>query len=381
MAASNNYVQDLYLDPVFQAFSMGIGINDPDRMDRVHPPFLFFEFENMSCFLRRNIISICLNTSGIPLTFNGDVKSRAECQFILALLLLAAGYPTMLDVVGPPLYKPPAPSHQGLIRWPVGDEAQYHADNWRFTRLSSSTGIEYIRRESMALDLFVFQRRPRLPADQYAAAVKAWSIAHEYECTFMNIATLAVALDIGLDMMVQKVRAFYDETPTMLTQSRERSIAGVDRYMSKGHNTTAENDIRTVADIISNTLPHFRNVKRSVPLIAQLDHEGTRHALLFVPSRLLRNDQGNLHIPEYTYAVPAAHNIPTAACTRRLWILADSKTVENSMAIVGQGYYFGETLTAGSEVAYAEGVKVVGRWVEDGDGYDSEDEWAGAPEI
>jgi hypothetical protein len=80
MAASNNDVQDLYLDPVFQAFSMGIGINDPDRMDRVNPPFLFFEFENMSCFLRRDIVSICLNTSGIPLTFNGDVKAEPSAN-------------------------------------------------------------------------------------------------------------------------------------------------------------------------------------------------------------------------------------------------------------------------------------------------------------
>jgi hypothetical protein len=132
-----------------------------------------------------------------------------------------------------------------------------------------------------------------------------------------------------------------------------------------------------VADMIWSLLAQFRNIEWNIPLIARLNKEGTRHAVVFVPSRL-RQHVRSIAV-QFIFAVPAALNNPRATCLRRFWILRKAKTSDSVLSIVGQVYYFGEELRVDGEVTYAEDVTVVGRWNDDVDSYDSAEEWADSP--
>lgn len=109
-------VPDIFMHLVFARFTDGIGLNHPDEIEQHNLPLLFVELDSLLCFLLKDLISIALNTSGTFLGFDHDVASKADCQFVLGLILLAAGYPTALDLIGPCLHKRPAPCHQGVLR-------------------------------------------------------------------------------------------------------------------------------------------------------------------------------------------------------------------------------------------------------------------------
>lgn len=134
--------RDVYLKPVFQSLSSGVGASSPVDIHDLNFALLFVELEKLACSQRRDIVSIALNTSGIFLRFKGEVLSRADCRFKLGLLLLAVGNATVLHSVGPPLYKWPAPSHQGVMRWPLGDIFRFFAHSWPLMRISPDHGIE-----------------------------------------------------------------------------------------------------------------------------------------------------------------------------------------------------------------------------------------------
>jgi hypothetical protein len=149
------------------------------------------------CFYR-------LNTSGLFLNFNKDITTRSDCQFILALILLAAGDPMVLDSVGPPLRKWPAPSHQGIMRWPMSDNFRYW-DNFGLARVSPNPKIRHIRQDSMTLDVFFLHSQPGIPGKEFTELADAWwaeLLRLRSEFADVGVATLATALDVGLSWMV-----------------------------------------------------------------------------------------------------------------------------------------------------------------------------------
>jgi hypothetical protein len=135
--------------------------------------------------------------------------------------------------------------------------------------------------------------------------------------------------------------------------------------------------MENVADMIWSLLAQFRNIERNIPFVARLNKEGTRHAVVFVPSRLRQHVRSSA--VQFIFAVPATLNNSRATYLRRLWILGKAKTSDSVFPIVGQGYYFGEELRVDGEVTYAEDVTVVGRWNDDVDSHDSAEEWADSP--
>jgi hypothetical protein len=367
---------DISTHPVLQMYAFGAGSSDTDVASRLDLPSVFVELENVHCFYLGDIISIALNTSGIFLTFVGEVSSRADCQFILGLLLLAAGSPTILDSVGP-LYKWPAPGYQGVTRWPVGDDFRYYDDAWELARMSSDHGIDQVCRGPITLDIFVFRSRPMKPSREHTEAANAWLLRSQKQrskLATLDTETLAAALHIGLPWTAIQVRDFHLETPILRPGATKKfEIGKTGPYVLE--NTAAENIYQVTEELIETVLVNLRFVERTTPWIVALNKAGTRHAIVFMPLRLCQKDWA-----QFTIAVPVALATPTAACVRRLWVLARSKTSASDLAMVGRGYYFGDEIRMNDDVTLIRGVTVSGRWQEDNDDYESAEEWDDDPD-
>ncbi|KAH7074975.1 heterokaryon incompatibility protein-domain-containing protein [Paraphoma chrysanthemicola] len=389
----------LDLHPGFQMFSFGIGVNHPDEFNQFILPSLFVELERLQCLHLRDIISIVLNTTGIFLSFDKDVASRAQCQFILGLILLSVGCPMVLDSIGPPLYKWPMPSYQGIIRWPVDDDFRYHADDWGVARLTSSSNFGYIRHDSIALDLFIFKPHPKSPASaSIQVATLLWK-ASILSMRNVGIETLAAAVEIGLSWMARTTRDVLEWTSKGQLAKRaelvkvwkilagdeiwqpERRIELVKSVeMLAGTETKAPDEtpavgnIEDVQDVVLSLLEHLRYVKRTAPMIVSLNKESTRHAIVFIPLRF--SEAILCSSAHLSFAIPAVLNNPTTACLRRLWILSTSKISKSMLSIVGQGFYIGEQLDSDDEVTLVHNITVVGRWSDELNVYESEDEWS-----
>ena len=368
-------VPDIFMHLVFARFTDGIGLNHPDEIEQHNLPLLFVELDSLLCFLLKDLISIALNTSGIFLGFDHDVASKADCQFVLGLILLAAGYPTALDLIGPCLHKRPAPCHQGVLRWPLAHEMNMlHGDDWGAARTSPTPGVGYIRRDAVALDLYFLCCQPRSPAKERIEAAEVWRTLSEKphsDPTDVGIATFAAALDIEPHFMVRSIRAFFEARRTSTPAREDEAMAVIDAYSSKAYMPGSEEDMTALENIISNMLKQLTYIERTVPLAARIDSARHAHAILFIPSRL-----ADENLSDFRYAVPAALNDPKSALVRRLWILEESRTSDSRLSIVGQGFYFGQTLTENCEVTYVGDVTVAGRWNEDmDDEYESADNW------
>jgi hypothetical protein len=123
--------------------------------------------------------------------------------------------------------------------------------------------------------------------------------------------------------------------------------------------------------LLCRVLDEFRDVEKTTPLIMALNKTGTRYAIIFMLFRLCLEK-----IDDLVLAVPVALATSTAACARRLWVLTKSDTSESALALVGQGYYFGDQLRVDDEVMCLKSTTVVGRRQENVDAYDSAEEWA-----
>lgn len=376
---------DLYLHPQFQTFTSGIGLNNPDEISQLNLPLLFVELSELSCSYFRDIVSIALNTSGLFLSFNADIKDRSDCQFILGLILLSTGYSMVLDSIGLPLYKWPAPSHQGVMRWPLGGDFRFFANDLGLARLFPSPRFGHIRRDSMALDVFFLHCWPRAPTKGSLGIAEAWwtTLKAPPMLTDVGVATLGTALDVGLSWMLQNIRNFDEKTPLRRRRTERNSMGGTNDLLAKvdtvrPYVVRKADDMKEVANLIWDLLYSFRNIERTFPLIAGLNDEKARYAIMFVPSRL--EQQIHSSTARFTFAVPAALNNPTAARVRRLWILEKAKTSDSAWSLIGQGYYFGEELRVVGDITYAVDVTVVGRWNNDVDSYDSAEEWSDFPQ-
>lgn len=390
---------DLYTLPAFQMFSFGIGVNEPHEMSEFDLFHLFVELERMSCLYLRDIVSVALNASGLFLSFNSDINSTTECRFILALVLLSAGDPGVLDTVGPPVCKWSAPSHQAIIRWPVNDDFRYWSvPHHAKPRLGSHLKFGHISLRVITLDLFSLHSPPRFPNEAFRKQARACWTAFENakersrmqrDSCEVEIAALACALSIGLPWMVQTIndgdwflRDF--QTGQSLTEAAYKSLVVAVNSLLSTEDGAAKQSFQVERSVMQLILPflnelpiHFRHVSRTIPLEMRLNREGTQNAILFVPSRLKQYVESSTFT--FHIAVPAALNTTEAAHVRRVWILEDAKTFQPALSIVGQGYSLGVDLTVDDEVSYTENMAVVGRWNDESDGYDSAEDWADDP--
>jgi hypothetical protein len=70
---NDHYLSSVCGHPGFLTFGSGVGTNNSGDISRLYLALLFVELERLGCSHLRDIISIALNTSGIFLSFVGDV--------------------------------------------------------------------------------------------------------------------------------------------------------------------------------------------------------------------------------------------------------------------------------------------------------------------
>ena len=365
-----------------ETFTFGIGRNAPEQTKELEMFQLFTELERLSCLLFQDIVSIALNTSGLFLSFNMEIKTKAQCQFILALVLLCAGNARVLDTVGPPIYKRRSPSYQGVMRWPTDSDYQRLFLPVR-NHLSAGPMMRHVCMESLTLDLFCLHSQPRISRNESSATVKALRTGSHWLppiCDDDGIQALATVLDIDLSWMVLGEEG-HEPVFRKLLDYGTRPL--VDEDTSRRKVTKLADRIKDKEDLLLYLDIYFLYLERTIPFTMYLDKEGTRNAVIFIPRRLgqaIRNNRDR-----FVFTVPAALNNPAAIFLRRLWILEqtkpleDTKTISSHLSIAGQGFYFGEDLTVDDKVTYEKDITVVGRWHEDVNEYDSADEWTNYP--
>lgn len=210
----------------------------------------------------------------------------------------------------------------------------------------------------------------RPSSDHIIAAEKLLAPPSETGLTVALWQEIAAAfVQIGLLWTVLKVRDFFLEFPTLLPDNTLSKFVH-DINPDNFDNTELQEHTHLLPELIWELLCTLECISSTRPVTITLDNAKSRHAILFVPSRLDQHD-----LSELTFAVPVALAAPSAACVRRLWILEKSKVSNTNLALVGQGYYFGDILGVYDQVSYVRSVTVVGRWQEDISAYDSAEEW------
>ncbi|KAK4184207.1 heterokaryon incompatibility protein-domain-containing protein [Podospora australis] len=113
---------------------------------------------SMGCFFKGDLMSISLNTAGIPLFFDGkEAYTLEDVIWMFSLLVLAAGDLVPLITSGSVL-RLNSPEHGKIISWAI-NPTQGVLDERLENPLSES--ITAITREYIELDLLVFARQPQ----------------------------------------------------------------------------------------------------------------------------------------------------------------------------------------------------------------------------
>ncbi|KAK4164737.1 hypothetical protein QBC43DRAFT_46382 [Cladorrhinum sp. PSN259] len=162
----------------------------PDKPGEVSALQHLLSVISFGCFKKADLMSIALNTAGIPLFFDGeDVHSVADVKWMFTLLVLASGDLTPLIATGLKLTVPdPSKAKGSFISW-VTDHAQGSLDNRIENPFPHS--ISAITAEYIELDLIVFDSQPRKPTEESQA--RADSIIAEHDLTAIRSAFLASA--------------------------------------------------------------------------------------------------------------------------------------------------------------------------------------------
>ncbi|KAK3988742.1 heterokaryon incompatibility protein-domain-containing protein [Cladorrhinum sp. PSN332] len=212
----------------------------PDKTDGVSPLQHLISVVSFGCFRKGDLMSIALNTAGIPLFFDGEeVHSVEDIKWMFSLLVVASGDLIPLVTTGMKLRVPDSSKEKGeFVSW-VTETPHASLDARVENPLPES--ITAITAEYIELDLLVFSSQPkkateeslaiadRIIADHDLLALKAnflasapqniqdttrmvsgeldrikskqhptWQPPHE---TFLRL-TLALSLDAGLDFIL-----------------------------------------------------------------------------------------------------------------------------------------------------------------------------------
>ena len=175
------YLDDKYPSQVISAVNQMQTINDPNPTTLVQFRYriqrLFSQREpddsamqhvvnimRFGCFMKGDLMSIALNTSGIPLYFSGNVSTVEDVVWIFSLLVLATDDLVPLIFNGGKLRitDPDVPGGQ-IVSWtPMVDQGV--VDN----KMPEKTpgAITAVTREYIELDLLVFKASPAQPTQE-----------------------------------------------------------------------------------------------------------------------------------------------------------------------------------------------------------------------
>ena len=90
------------------------------------------------CFKQEDLMSITLNTSGVPLTFQGKVGSREDVVAILAIITIASGDVMPLVMAGTETMTVSDRAGNSVVPW-MKQPYQVAEDAWRQGSLANTT--------------------------------------------------------------------------------------------------------------------------------------------------------------------------------------------------------------------------------------------------
>jgi hypothetical protein len=190
------------------------------------------------CCDLEDLVSIALNTSRLPLSFRGRVKTREDILVIFAAISIASGDVAPLVLEGTILKLPPDGGENHAVSWMERPDNWWY-DEWPRPFLANTVfGVES---EYIELDLYLFTNLPTMATQSsmtIAAAILAehgleYSFGSKFEsksrgvcvlengpvlrgyeelCPYYGQACLALAIDCGIDW----IRRF----PATLTQTK-----------------------------------------------------------------------------------------------------------------------------------------------------------------
>ena len=160
----------------------------PDRGDNISAMKHLANVLSSGCFMKSDLMSIALNTAGIPLFFHGDaVKVVEDVIWIFSLLVIAAGNIVPLTLSGRRLRIPDGAGKE-TISWVSGSLVGVIDDKMPTPTPDAITGIT---KDYVELDLLVFASQP-LQASPESLSV-ASTIIEEHQLDTLARDLLAVA--------------------------------------------------------------------------------------------------------------------------------------------------------------------------------------------
>ncbi len=119
-------------------------LNVPDEKEPVSLMTHGFNVLSSKCFKQTDIISITLNTSGVPLTFQGKVGSREDEVAILAIITIASGDVMPLVMAGTETMTVFDRAGNSVISW-IKQPYQVAEDALRQGSLANTTTVQVQR--------------------------------------------------------------------------------------------------------------------------------------------------------------------------------------------------------------------------------------------
>jgi hypothetical protein len=166
----------------------------PDTNPDTSPMQYLVSITTFNCENEEDLVSIALNTSGIPLFFQGSLGAKEDIFWILSLLVIASG-----DLV--PLIEGGKKLHLGdsqrkkVVSWV---DLPYSAPLEDRLPILSTDSINRAEKDFIELDLFVFNQMPQKASQ--ASLEKASSIIEKYD-----LQTQSEELGTGVDEFTKKV--------------------------------------------------------------------------------------------------------------------------------------------------------------------------------
>ena len=133
------------------------------------------------CRDTQDIVSIALNTSGVPLTFKGEVRSQEDILRIFASISIASGDVGPFTLEGRKLER--ANGAGNTVSW-MKEPALGSYDEWPQSSLANT--ITRVEHEYIELDLYVFAGLPTMATQSSMDTAAAILAKHHLEDTFGN---------------------------------------------------------------------------------------------------------------------------------------------------------------------------------------------------
>lgn len=189
----------------------------PDTSPDVSIMQQILSISNFTCGEQGDLLSIALNTCGIPLSFRGSLKAKEDIFWIFSLLVLASGELGPLITKGSKLKLLDECRKREIVSWV--DRPDVASLDEKLPILSPNS-ISRVEKEFIELDLLVFTQMPANVSQ--AAMEEALTILGKY-----HLLTHAVELGASDDGLTKQM------LDSMIKETRRISADGPDQLMNE----------------------------------------------------------------------------------------------------------------------------------------------------